>query len=128
MIQLLTSVKIIDNSGALEAKCIKVLSPKNSKIAKIGDIILVSIQKTVLHNPTNAVKIRRGQLFKALVVRTKKEHSFLGTKWDHNAVVLIKKPDKGEDWLPIGSRFTGPISLPHLKNFQKVLAIAKVTI
>ena len=43
MISLLTKVQIIDNSGGIIARCIKILSPDNRKYGKLGDLILVSI-------------------------------------------------------------------------------------
>jgi ribosomal protein L14 len=89
MIQLLTKVNIIDNSGGLKGRCIKILKPHNRDTAKIGDIILVSIleitnkinsgsnapQKGGSSGPEGRVakqnKITKGSIYKALVVRTK---------------------------------------------------------
>jgi large subunit ribosomal protein L14 len=66
MIKLLTKVNIIDNTGGIIGRCIKILRPKNVKEAKIGDIILVTIVKSL-----KTSNIKKGDLFKAIVVRTK---------------------------------------------------------
>jgi ribosomal protein L14 len=78
MIGLLTKVNILDNSGGLEGKCIKILKPKSTKsgrkqrTAKVGDVILISITKALPSRITGKKK-EKGSIFKALVVRTKKE-------------------------------------------------------
>jgi large subunit ribosomal protein L14 len=109
MIQLLTKVTIIDNTGGKVGTCIKVLAPKNRKEAKVGDIILVSIKKTAANS-----KVTRGGLYKGLVVRTKKEidNGVTKTKYSSNAIVLIKQAQskKKHDYLPIGTRIKGAIS------------------
>jgi large subunit ribosomal protein L14 len=109
MIQLLTKVTVIDNTGAKIATCIKLLNPKGRKFANIGDIILVSIQTTTANS-----KVTRGGVYKAIVVRTK-----LGIKnpsqhltFNSNSVVLIKQAQSKNkyDFAPIGTRIKGPIS------------------
>ena len=93
MISLLTKVNIVDNSGGLEGRCIKILRPVNGTCAKIGDLIIVSIiSLSALSLRTSKSKdasteprhggtrdspilskgIKKGDVFKALVVRTKK--------------------------------------------------------
>lgn len=72
MIRLLSKVKIIDNSGGLLGRCIKILKPKvqgspKKAYASVGDLILISVLKTIPGS-----KIKKGDLFKAVVVRTKK--------------------------------------------------------
>jgi large subunit ribosomal protein L14 len=66
MIGLLSKVVIIDNSGALLGRCIKVLKPGKS-LASIGDIIIVSVIKT-----GSASLIKKGDIHKAVIVRTTK--------------------------------------------------------
>ncbi len=109
MIQLLTKVSVIDNTGAKIATCIKLLNPKGRKTANIGDIILVSINKTLANS-----KVTRGGVYKAIVVRTKvgvknpSQHLTFNT----NSIVLIKQAQskKTFDFAPIGTRIRGPIS------------------
>ena len=67
MISLLTTVQIIDNSGGIIGRCIKILKPHNRKYAKLGELILVSILKTIPGS-----KIRKGEVYKATIIRTKR--------------------------------------------------------
>lgn len=70
MISESTKVNIIDNSGAVEGKCIKVLLPKSyygRRVGKVGDIIVLTITKTLTGS-----KIKKGDVMKALIVRTKR--------------------------------------------------------
>jgi ribosomal protein L14 len=150
MIQLLTKVNIVDNSGGVLGRCIKILKPHNRDYAKIGDLILVSILNIAKvegnkksGNATSSIrdsnKIKKGSLFKALVVRTKTNNTIMGKKkavsFDENSVVLIKsnpgvsntaqKKTNVFDLPPIGTRIKGPISvlltppsLPNLKDLN----------
>jgi large subunit ribosomal protein L14 len=119
MIQLNTNLKVIDNSGAKIARCIKVLH--NTQYASIGDIIVVSIRKAIFDK-----KVKQGEVHKALVVQTKKttkrsDGSYL--KLSLNAVILLNSKS-----LPQATRISGPITRElKLKNkdFSRVFAIAK---
>jgi ribosomal protein L14 len=136
MIQLLTKVNIVDNSGGVLGRCIKILKPHNRDYAKIGDLILVSILNIAKvegnkksGNTASSIrdsnKIKKGSLFKALVVRTKINNTIMGKKkavsFDENSVVLIKsnpgvsntaqKKTNVFDLPPIGTRIKGPISV-----------------
>ena len=111
MIGLLSKVIIIDNSGGLIGRCIKVFKPKQG-LAQIGDVIIVSVIKT-----TSGSLIQKGDIHKALIVRTSK--IFNNVKWSSNAVVLIK----GFDFQPVGTRIKGPIS--NKINCLKILTLAK---
>jgi large subunit ribosomal protein L14 len=115
MIGLLTKVKIIDNSGAIEGRCIKVYGKKDK--AYIGDTVLLSITGIA-----KGSQIKRGEKYKAIIVRIKKGEKArpFVTRWDENAVVLIKG-----DLTPIGSRIKGPISdLASPGSMDKILSIA----
>lgn len=113
MIGLLTKVKIVDNSGAVEGRCIRVYGKKDKGF--IGDTVLLSIT-----NIAKGSSIKRGEKYKATIVRIKKgetNNPFI-TRWDENAVVLIKG-----DFTPIGSRIKGPIS-DKAGSMEKILSIA----
>ena len=109
MIQLLSKVEIIDNSGGKIATCIKIMNPKGRKVAHAGDIILVSVIKTTPNS-----KVTRVGVYKAIVVRTKAPIKMedLTLKFTTNSVVLIKQAQskKKFDFTPIGTRILGPIS------------------
>jgi len=66
MIILLSKVRITDNSGGLEGRCIKILRPAGRKYAKLGDMILVSVLKSLPGS-----NIKSGDIHKAIIVRTK---------------------------------------------------------
>jgi large subunit ribosomal protein L14 len=117
MIQRESILKVADNSGAKLVKCIKILN--GARYANIGDKILVSVRSCTSKN------IQKGQIFKALVIRTKK--GVRNRKYRHlisfnsNDVVLIQ----GEENL-IGTRIFGPITRElRQKNYRKILSKAK---
>lgn len=139
MIQLLTKVKIIDNSGGSIGKCIKILNPHGRKYAKVGDIILVTIKETLKLSSSNSNtqnKITKGSLYKALVVRTKIENIKGTGVFEDNAVVLLKSNIGSanktlSELSPLGTRIKGPISIElSFKNgdnrYQKILSLSKL--
>ena len=107
MIQQQTSLKIYDNSGAKKAKCIKVLGGYKKKIAKVGDIIIVSI-KELRDKSKKVSKIKRGDVHKALILHTKsKQINKDGSSFfsNMNSICLINN-----QIMPVGSRILGPTS------------------
>lgn len=115
-----TYLQVADNSGAKRVKCIKILgSGGRSKYARVGDSILVSVislkGNKVLTKKTGATKMdqspKKGDIYKALVIRTKKIRSNLGKyfygqrlAFKENYVVLMNQEN------PVGSRIFGPMS------------------
>lgn len=102
MIQAETRLSVADNSGAKEVSCIKVLGGSRRRYASIGDIIVVSVK----HAMPNS-KVKKGDVLKAVIVRTKKEirrpdGSFI--RFDENSAVLINAQRE-----PIGTRISGPL-------------------
>jgi|TARA_B110000967_G_C18860331_1_gene549547 large subunit ribosomal protein L14 len=127
MLQLLTRVTIADNSGATKGQLIKVLKPKNSKVAKIGSVFLVAIKRNISHS-----KIRKGSMSKACLIRSNIKTKSLSNslKWDENRIILVKYAVKGKDLLPSGSRFKGPISstIRCINGSKKIVSVAKRSI
>jgi len=118
MIQEETNLVVADNSGAKKIRVIRVLGGHGKRYAGIGDLIVVSVKSAI---PNGAVK--KGQVCKAVVVRTKKE---LGRKdgsyirFDDNAAVILN--DKGE---PRGTRIFGPVARElRDKNYMKIVSLA----
>ncbi|MGX7582711.1 50S ribosomal protein L14 [Candidatus Vidania fulgoroideorum] len=113
-----SEVTIIDNSGAKKAECIKVLG-NNKKIARIGDLIKVSIKRSKKHN-----KIKPGSIYKALVVKTKYKYCRTdGTsiRFTENGIILLN--DKLET---ICTRIKRVIPKEiHFKTINKILSITK---
>ena len=105
MIQQETYLKVADNTGAKEIKCIRVLGGSKRRYATIGDIIVASVRKAA---PGSQVK--KGDVVKAVVVRTVKPvRRADGTyvRFDENAAVLINGTD---DKNPRGTRIFGPVA------------------
>ena len=87
MIQMQSNISVADNSGARNLQCIKVLGGSKKRFATIGDIIIVSIKDAIPRG-----KVKKGEVFKAVVVRTKKDFSRSdGTsiRFDKNAALLL---------------------------------------
>jgi len=118
MIQMQTCLEVADNSGAKKVQCIKVLGGSKRRYAGVGDIIVVAIKDA---QPKG--KVKKGDVAKALVVRTKKEicrADGSSIRFDTNAAVLVSK--EGE---PIGTRIFGPVTRElRAKNFTKILSLA----
>ena len=122
MIQTGTFLNVIDNSGAKNVLCIKVLSGYKRRYVKIGDLIVVSV-KNLRAKRRSSSKIKKGEITKALVVRTKSTvRSFSGEEVNffENSVVLLNNQKK-----PLGTRIFG--SLPKLFRFTKYLRIISLS-
>ena len=118
MIQQESFLKVADNTGAKEIKCIRVLGGSKRKYASIGDVIVASVRKAA---PGGSVK--KGDVVKAVVVRTAKSvRRADGTyvRFDENAAVLIK-----DDKNPRGTRIFGPVARElRDKDYMKILSLA----
>ena len=118
MVQEETNLVVADNSGAREVMCIKVLGGTRRRYARLGDIIVVTVKEAI----PNA-KVKKGDVLKAVVVRTRKESNRGdGTyvRFDKNSAVLINA--QGE---PIGTRIFGPVSRElRSRNFMKIISLA----
>ena len=118
MIQQETRLKVADNTGAKEILCIKVLGGSRRKYARTGDLIVISVKKTIAGS-----SIKKGEVHKAVVVRTKKERkrkdgSYI--RFDDNAAVLVS--DNKE---PKGKRVFGPVARElREKRYMKILSLA----
>ena len=111
-------LQVADNSGAKRLLCIRVLGGTRKKYARIGDIISVSVKVAM---PGGVIK--KGQVAKAVVVRTKKEirredGSYI--RFDENAAVIIN-----ENKEPVGTRIFGPVARElRDKKFMKIISLA----
>jgi large subunit ribosomal protein L14 len=118
MIQQETFLDVADNSGARKVRCIKVIGGSRKKYASVGDIIVVAVRDAIPH-----AKVKKGDVMKAVVVRTVKEVGRAdGTyiKFDNNSAVLINKDNE-----PIGTRIFGPVARElRAKNFMKIVSLA----
>ena len=118
MVQQQTILKVADNTVAKELMCIRCLGVSYRKYARVRDIIVASVKTAT---PGGVVK--KGDVVKAVVVRTKKpirraDGSYL--RFDENAAVIIK-----EDGTPKGTRIFGPVARElREKDYLKILSLA----
>ena len=118
MVQQQTILKVADNTGAKEIMCIRCLGGSYRQYARVGDIIIASVKTAT---PGGVVK--KGEVVKAVVVRTKKpirraDGSYL--RFDENAAVIIR-----EDGTPKGTRIFGPVARElREKDYLKILSLA----
>jgi len=118
MIQTYTMLVVADNSGAKAVRCIRVIGGTRRRYAAVGDIIAASVKVAI---PGSTIK--KGQVVKCVVVRTRKElRRKDGTyiRFDQNAAVLIN--DQKE---PVGTRIFGPVARElREKKFMKIISLA----
>ena len=118
MIQNETRLKVADNTGAREILCIRVMGGSRRRYAGVGDIIVGAVKQAT---PQGSVK--KGDVVKAVIVRTKKERrradgSYI--KFDENAAVILKN-----DGDPRGTRIFGPVGRElREKRFMKIISLA----
>ena len=118
MIQQESYLKVADNTGAKEIKCIRVLGGSKRKFGNIGDVIVASVRKSA---PGGQVK--KGEVVKAVIVRSKQglrrdDGSYI--RFDENAAVIVMA-DKN----PKGTRIFGPVAR-ELRDagYTKILSLA----
>ena len=118
MIQQESYLKVADNTGAKEIKCIRVLGGSKRKYGNIGDVIVASVRKS-----TPGGQVKKGEVVKAVIVRSAKGvRRADGTyvRFDENAAVLIK-----DDKNPRGTRIFGPVARElRDKDYMKILYLA----
>jgi len=118
MIQTQSFLDAADNSGARSLMCIRVLGGSNRQYATIGDLVVVTVKEAL-----PASKVRKGDVKKAVIVRTAKEirrtdGSYI--RFDDNSAVLID--EAGE---PLGTRIFGPVARElRDRQFMKIVSLA----
>ena len=118
MIQMQSLLDVADNSGAKRICCIHLLGGSKGKYGGIGDIITASVKEA-----TPDGNVKKGQVVKAVIVRTRKElrrrdGSYI--RFDRNAAVIVN--DEGE---PVGTRVFGPVARElRERKFMKIISLA----
>ncbi|MDI3325174.1 50S ribosomal protein L14 [Pontibacterium granulatum] len=118
MIQTESMLDVADNSGAKRVQCIKVLGGSHRRYASVGDIIKVTVKEAIPRG-----KVKKGQVLKAVVVRTRKgvrrpDGSVI--RFDTNSAVLLNANDA-----PIGTRIFGPVTRElRSEKFMKIVSLA----
>ena len=122
MIQNGTYLNVIDNSGAKIVGCIKVQKGFKRRYASVGDVITVSV-KSLRNKRRSTSKVKKGDILKALIVRTKiskKEFSNKSINFFENSVILLSNSNK-----PIGTRIFG--ALPKFFRYTKHFKIISLS-
>lgn len=118
MIQMQTKVDVADNSGAKSVMCINVVGCGNKRVARIGDIIVGSVKKTI-----PSADLKQGDVVKGVVVRTRygvRRVDGSSVRFDRNAIVLIDN-----DGNPRGTRIFGAVARElRQKKFTRILSLA----
>jgi large subunit ribosomal protein L14 len=118
MIQMQTVLAAADNSGARRLMCVKVLGGSRRRYAGVGDIIKVTVKEAIPRG-----KVKKGELYNAVVVRTRKgvrrpDGSLI--RFDSNAAVLLNNQLQ-----PIGTRIFGPVTRElRTERFMKIVSLA----
>ena len=118
MVQAESYLRVADNTGAKELKCIRVLGGSTRRYGNIGDVIVASVRKAT---PGGVVK--KGDVVKAVIVRSRKglrraDGSYV--RFDENAAVIIR-----DDQNPRGTRIFCPVARElRDKNYMKILSLA----
>jgi large subunit ribosomal protein L14 len=118
MIQTESMLDVADNSGAKRVQCIKVLGGSHRRYAGVGDIIKVTVKEAIPRG-----KVKKGQVLKAVVVRTRKgvrrpDGSVI--RFDTNSAVLLNQNDA-----PIGTSIFGPVTRElRSEKFMKIISLA----
>lgn len=118
MIQQQTRLDVVDNTGAKEAMCIKVLGGSKRRYAYVGDVVILAIKKAIPSGEVKAGTVQRG-----VIVRTKadvKRADGSYVRFDRNACVLIDAENN-----PKGTRIFGAVARElRTKNFMKIVSLA----
>ncbi|MCH9654942.1 MAG: 50S ribosomal protein L14 [Planctomycetes bacterium] len=118
MIQMQTDLDVCDNSGAKVARCIKVLGGTGRRTAEVGDVIVVSIQKTLAGSG-----IKKGQVLRGVIVRTKypcRRDDGSYVRFDSNAMVLLDAEGN-----PRGTRIFGAVARElRERKYMKIISLA----
>jgi len=118
MIQMQTVLDVADNSGARKIKVINPIGGSTGRYARLGDLVTASVKEAV-----PASQVKKGQVVKAVIVRTRKEHrrrdgSYV--RFDRNAAVLVNEQNE-----PVGTRVFGPVARElRERKFMKIVSLA----
>ncbi|NQW05446.1 MAG: 50S ribosomal protein L14 [Acidobacteria bacterium] len=119
MIQMQSILDVADNSGARKISVINPIGGSTGRYAGLGDIVTASVKEAT----PDSKNVKKGQVVKAVIVRTKKETrrsdgSYI--RFDRNAAVIVNA--EGE---PVGTRVFGPVARElRQRRFMKIISLA----
>jgi len=118
MIQMQTLLDVADNSGAKVVRCIKVLGGSKKRFAGLGDVIVVSIQKSIPGSPIKPGLVVRGVIVRCRKATRRSDGSYVA--FDRNAIVLVD-----QDGNPRGTRIFGAVARElRERKFMKIISLA----
>ena len=123
MIQQQTNLKVLDNSGAKTAKCIKILGGSKKKYATLGDFIVISVQQLRKKKLKKTKRVKKKEIYHAIVIKIKKKIKIktgFTKNFSSNSVILLNKQTS-----PIATRIL--TSIPYLlkkKKLQKIINLS----
>lgn len=118
MIQERAILKVADNSGAKIVRCFRVLGGTGRRYARIGDIIVASVQSA---EPRKQIK--KKDVVRAVIVRQRqnfRRRNGSYVRFDENAVVLIDNKNE-----PRATRIFGPIPREIREKFEPIFLMAE---
>jgi len=131
MLQMLSWLKVADNTGARQVQLVKVLGGSKKRYAGVGDVIVVAVKSATPAyglKDSSGKKDHKKQVQRAVIVRTKKElrrpdGSYI--RFDDNAAVVLADDLQN----PKGTRVFGPVARElRNKGFMKIVALAPETL
>lgn len=120
MIQMQTIMDVADNTGAKSVRCIRVLGGTKRRTAGLGDVVVVSIQRSIAGAPD---QFKKGRVTRGVIVRTRKgtrreDGSYV--RFDSNAIVLVDN-----DGNPRGTRIFGAVARElRDRRYMKIISLA----
>ena len=118
MIQMQTVLDVADNSGAKLVRCIKVLGGSRRRYATLGDVIVVSVQKSIPGSNVKAGSVVKGVIVRCKKARRREDGSYV--RFDRNAVVLVDNDNN-----PRGTRIFGAVARElRDRKFMRIVSLA----
>jgi large subunit ribosomal protein L14 len=118
MVQPQSYINAVDNSGARELICIRVVGKGRNQTSNIGDVIIA-----VVKNAAPNMLLKKSDIVRAVIVRTRKglkRKNGVFIRFDDNAAVIVNKENN-----PRGTRIFGPVARElRDKNFLKIVSLA----
>jgi large subunit ribosomal protein L14 len=125
MIQIGSYLNVIDNSGAKKVACIRINASCKKRYAHIGDNIIVSV-KSLRSKRRFFSKVKKGEMFNALIVRTRKKKDFFSNNFSflQNSVILLSKQNK-----LVGTRiFGGVAKIFRFTKYMRIISLSSGSI
>lgn len=118
MVQTLSKVKLIDNTGVLSAKVIRVLEGNKIESANLGAFLVVTIKRC-----SSNAKVKKGEIYKVRLLRTKEtinRKDGIHLKFDNDGGIILN-----QQLTPLGSRIVGPLAREIKKKYNKISNMCK---